>query len=155
MERLEELSEALTFDDVLIEPGHSSVLPGNVDVSTWLTRSIRLNTPLVSAAMDTVTESGLAIAMMIRHARDKGFKEIEVTQKAEDDWLKLLGRGNSGQRAMQARMLEKCTPGYYNNEGQEGEPPSMLMAHPRGPVAFFKHLKKWRNSRKFKGIAFR
>ena len=54
---------ALTFDDVLLVPRHSDVLPTAVDVSTQLTRNIRLNVPLVSAAMDTVTESRLAIAM--------------------------------------------------------------------------------------------
>ena len=58
-----ELATALTFDDVLLVPRHSQVLPAGVDVSTRLTRNIRLNVPLLSAAMDTVTESGLAIAM--------------------------------------------------------------------------------------------
>jgi IMP dehydrogenase len=57
------LTDALTFDDVLLVPRHSTVLPSAVDVSTRFTRNIRLNVPLVSAAMDTVTEAGLAIAM--------------------------------------------------------------------------------------------
>jgi IMP dehydrogenase len=57
------IPEALTFDDVLLLPGKSDVLPGNVDVASLLTRNIRLNIPLISAAMDTVTESRLAIAM--------------------------------------------------------------------------------------------
>ena len=51
------LATALTFDDVLLVPQHSTVLPTQVDVSTRLTRNIRLNVPIVSAAMDTVTES--------------------------------------------------------------------------------------------------
>ncbi|MFS8039266.1 IMP dehydrogenase [Xanthobacter sp. AM11] len=55
--------EALTFDDVLLKPGASEVMPGEVDVATQLTRSITLNLPIISAAMDTVTESRLAIAM--------------------------------------------------------------------------------------------
>ena len=55
--------EALTFDDVLLEPQYSSVLPNEVDVSTRFSRNIKLNIPIVSAAMDTVTESGLAIAL--------------------------------------------------------------------------------------------
>jgi IMP dehydrogenase len=55
--------EALAFDDVLIAPGYSNVLPADTDVSTRLTRSISLNLPIVSAAMDTVTEARLAIAM--------------------------------------------------------------------------------------------
>ncbi len=55
--------EALTFDDVLLKPGHSEVLPAETDISTRLTRTIRLNLPIISAAMDTVTEARLAIAM--------------------------------------------------------------------------------------------
>ena len=55
--------EALTFDDVLLRPGRSEVLPGETDISTRLTRAISLNLPIVSAAMDTVTEARLAIAM--------------------------------------------------------------------------------------------
>jgi len=54
---------ALTFDDVSIVPGHSKILPGEVDVSTKLTKSIKLNIPIISAAMDTVTEERMAIVM--------------------------------------------------------------------------------------------
>ncbi len=54
---------ALTFDDVLLQPGHSEVMPGQVDVRTRITRTLNLNIPMLSAAMDTVTESRLAIAM--------------------------------------------------------------------------------------------
>jgi len=57
------IPEYLTFDDVLLVPGYSEVLPKDVDVSTQLTRAIRLNIPLVSAAMDTVTEARTAIAL--------------------------------------------------------------------------------------------
>ncbi len=58
-----EIREALTFDDVLLEPSHSTVLPASVDTRTKLTQSIELGVPLISAAMDTVTEADLAIAM--------------------------------------------------------------------------------------------
>ena len=57
------IPEALTFDDVLLMPAESAVLPAEVDTSTRLTNSIPLNIPLISAAMDTVTESDMAIAM--------------------------------------------------------------------------------------------
>jgi len=63
MPEITQIPEALTFDDVMLVPSRSDVLPSEVDVSTRLTRNIRLNIPLVSAAMDTVTESRMAIAM--------------------------------------------------------------------------------------------
>ena len=57
------IQKALTFDDVLLVPAHSTVLPRDVSLQSQVTRRIRLNVPLVSAAMDTVTESRLAIAL--------------------------------------------------------------------------------------------
>ena len=57
------VSEALTFDDVLLVPAHSEVLPKEVELSTQLTRELKLHTPLLSSAMDTVTEARLAITM--------------------------------------------------------------------------------------------
>ncbi|SCC04013.1 IMP dehydrogenase [Gilliamella intestini] len=57
------VKEALTFDDVLLVPAHSTVLPNTADISTQLTKTIKLNIPMLSAAMDTVTESDLAIAL--------------------------------------------------------------------------------------------
>lgn len=78
------LEEALTFDDVLLEPARSEILPRDVDVSTFLTREIRLNIPLVSSAMDTVTEARLAIAM----AREGGIgiihKNMSIERQAEE-----------------------------------------------------------------------
>ncbi len=88
--------EALTFDDVLIEPGYSEVLPSEVDVHAQLTRDIRLNIPLLSAAMDTVTESRLAIAL----AREGGIgiihrnlppaeqaREVEIVKRSESGMI--------------------------------------------------------------------
>ena len=57
------LEETLTFDDVLIRPGYSSILPRDVSTNTYFSREIKINIPLVSAAMDTVTEAKLAIAV--------------------------------------------------------------------------------------------
>jgi IMP dehydrogenase len=77
--RRKELREALTFDDVLLVPRHSRVHPANVDVSTRVTREIRLAIPLVSAAMDTVTEHERAIAM----AREGGVGIIHKNMPIE------------------------------------------------------------------------
>lgn len=66
------IAEGLTFDDVLLVPAYSEVLPRNVDISTRFTRNIKLNAPIVSAAMDTVTEAELAIAI----AREGGIGVI-------------------------------------------------------------------------------
>ena len=75
--------EGLTFDDVLLIPGESDVQPKDVDVSTYLTRKIKLNTPLMTAAMDTVTETRMAIAI----AREGGIgiihKNMSIEQQAD------------------------------------------------------------------------
>ncbi len=55
--------EALTFDDVLLQPGHSEVMPGQTNIATRIAHDFELNLPILSSAMDTVTESRLAIAM--------------------------------------------------------------------------------------------
>src|ERR671918_517908 len=78
------LATALTFDDVLLVPQHSTVLPTQVDVSTRLTRNIRLNVPLVSAAMDTVTESSLAIAMAQLGGIGIIHKNLSVQEQASE-----------------------------------------------------------------------
>ena len=57
------IGEGITFDDVLLVPAYSEVIPNQVDLSTYLTKSIRLNIPMMSAGMDTVTEHRMAIAM--------------------------------------------------------------------------------------------
>ncbi|MEL6710947.1 MAG: IMP dehydrogenase [Pseudomonadota bacterium] len=74
--------EALTFDDVLLTPAYSEVLPGDVDLSTQLTRDIRLNIPLVSAAMDTVSEARLAIAMALQGGIGIIHKNMDVLSQA-------------------------------------------------------------------------
>ena len=74
------MKEALTFDDVLLVPQLSSILPKGVDVSSRLTRNIKLNIPIISAAMDTVTESQMAIAM----AREGGIGVIHKNLSIED-----------------------------------------------------------------------
>ena len=72
--------EGLTFDDVLLVPQQSDVLPGDVDLTTRLTRKISLNIPLMSAAMDTVTEARMAIAI----AREGGVGIIHKNMSIEE-----------------------------------------------------------------------
>src|SRR5262245_3084861 len=80
----EQLQTALTFDDVLLVPQHSTVLPARTDVSTRLTRKIRLNVPLASAAMDTVTESRLAIAMAQHGGIGIIHKNLSIEEQASE-----------------------------------------------------------------------
>jgi IMP dehydrogenase len=78
------LATALTFDDVLLVPRHSTVLPSAVDVTSWVTRNIRVNVPLLSAAMDTVTESRLAIAMAQQGGIGVIHKNLTVEEQASE-----------------------------------------------------------------------
>ena len=86
--------EALTFDDVLLVPAHSTVMPKEVSLQTSLTREIRLNVPLVSAAMDTVTEARLAISM----AQEGGIGIIHknMTEEEQAEQVRLVKKYESG-----------------------------------------------------------
>jgi IMP dehydrogenase len=86
--------EALTYDDVLLVPDHSAVLPRDVDTSTWLTREIKLNIPLVSAAMDTVTEHRMAIAMAANGGIGIIHKNMNIAGQAEE--VRKVKRSESG-----------------------------------------------------------
>jgi IMP dehydrogenase len=88
------IPEALTFDDVQLVPQRSEVLPSEVDISTRLTRNITLRTPIISAAMDTVTEAPLAIAMAQEGGMGIIHKNMTIeAQAAEVDKVK---RSESG-----------------------------------------------------------
>ena len=78
------IGEALTYDDVLLVPAKSSVLPRDVDIKTNLTRRIVLSTPLVSAAMDTVTESEMAVALAREGAIGIIHKNMSIRAQAEE-----------------------------------------------------------------------
>lgn len=88
------VKEGLTFDDVLLIPGESNVEPKNVDVSTYVTKKIKLNTPLMTAAMDTVTETNMAIAM----AREGGIGVIHKNMSIENqaDQVDRVKRSENG-----------------------------------------------------------
>ena len=89
-----EIREGLTFDDVLLEPGPSEIMPADADVSTKLTRDIRLNIPLTSSAMDTVTESRLAIAMA--QAGGLGILHRNLSVEEQADQVREVKRYESG-----------------------------------------------------------
>ena len=88
------IGEGLTFDDVLLVPAESDVLPADVDLSTYLTKKVRLNIPVMSAAMDTVTEYRMAIAI----AREGGIgvihKNMSIDMQAEQ--VDLVKRSENG-----------------------------------------------------------
>lgn len=88
------VGEGLTYDDVLLVPAYSQVLPREVDISTRFTRNLRLNVPIISAAMDTVTESKMAIAM----AREGGIGVLHKNMSIEQQAIKVrkVKRAESG-----------------------------------------------------------
>ena len=91
------LEEALTFDDVLLLPAHSTVLPKDASLITRLTREIEMNIPVVSAAMDTVTEARLAIAL----AQEGGVGIIHKNLSAEQQ----------AKQVLITKKFESVTPG--------------------------------------------
>jgi len=88
------VGEGLTYDDVLLLPAYSEILPREVDISTQLTRKIRINVPIVSAAMDTVTESGLAIAIAQSGGIGMLHKNMSIERQAAE--VRKVKRSESG-----------------------------------------------------------
>ena len=78
------VEEALTFDDLLLVPAHSTVLPNTADLTTYLTANIKINIPMISSAMDTVTESGLAIALAQEGGVGFIHKNMPIERQAEE-----------------------------------------------------------------------
>lgn len=92
------IRDGLTFDDVLLEPGPSEVMPSDVDIRTQLTKTISLNLPIIASAMDTVTEAKMAIAM----AQSGGLGVIHRNLEAD-------------QQAAQVRLVKKFESGMVAN----------------------------------------
>jgi len=106
---------------------------------------------LISNVPHNLVEGGRTVAMIVKHALDKGAAEVELTAEAEEAWIKLLlsGPGWMGGGA-------DCTPGYYNNEGQPSDiEMNMFRGYPAGPQAYFNYLRGWRESGDFDGLEFR
>ena len=105
---------------------------------------------LISNVPHNLTESGRTIAAVVQHALEQGAREVEVTEEAEARWIELLLSGPG-------RMIgsQDCTPGYYNNEGQDPGPAARLaVGHPGGAMAYFQYIDAWRNSGEFEGLSF-
>jgi cyclohexanone monooxygenase len=106
---------------------------------------------LISNVPHNFVEAGRTIAMIVRHALDHGYREVELTQEAEEAWLDLL-RSGPGMTLGSA----DCTPGYYNNEGQpDGTGWSLIAGYPQGAMAYFQYLDAWRSTGEFAGLEFR
>ena len=101
--------DGLTYDDVLLIPAYSEVLPRDVNTQTFLTRKIKLNVPIVSAAMDTVTESGLAIA--IAQLGGIGFLHKNMSIEKQADEVRKVKRSESGMIQDPVTLQESATLG--------------------------------------------
>ena len=88
------IGEGITFDDVLLAPAYSEVTPNMVDVSTWLTKKVRLNIPMISASMDTVTEHRMAIAMARQGGMGFIHKNMTIEQQATE--VDIVKRSENG-----------------------------------------------------------
>jgi len=103
------VAEGLTYDDVLLIPAYSEVLPRDVDTSTYLTRNIKLNIPLVSAAMDTVTEADLAIALAQAGGLGMLHKNMSIAAQAAE--VRKVKRSESGMIQDPVTLGEESTVG--------------------------------------------
>ena len=117
------LGEGLTYDDVLLIPAYSEVLPREVDISTFFTKNIRLNIPIVSAAMDTVTESGMAIAM----AQEGGIGVLHKNMSIERQALQV----RKVKRAENGMILDPVT---LHDSALVGDALAMMKEHSIGGI---------------------
>lgn len=117
------LFEALTYDDVLLLPDYSEILPRNTDTSTQLTRNIRLNIPLISAAMDTVSEAKLAISMALEGGIGIIHKNMSIEQQAAQ--VRKVKRSQSGM------ILDPIT---LNVDGTAGDAEAIMKENKIGGI---------------------
>jgi cation diffusion facilitator CzcD-associated flavoprotein CzcO len=107
---------------------------------------------LISNIPHNLIERGNTIAAIVKHAVDIDADQVEVTPEAEAAWMQRLISGGR-----QFAGNPDCTPGYYNNEGQEAGPGDMVnrLGFPEGPTAYFEYIADWRSSGEFAGLDFR
>ena len=127
------IGEGITFDDVLLVPAYSKVIPNQVDVATYLTKKIKLNIPMMSAGMDTVTEHRMAIAM----ARQGGIGIIHknMSIEAQADEVDKVKRSENGVITDPFYL----SPQTYTLEGckqSDGKIPYFRCSYHRGTVSW-------------------
>ena len=107
---------------------------------------------LISNIPHNLIERGNTIAAIVKHASDIDADRVEVTPEAEAAWMERLITGGR-----QFAGNPDCTPGYYNNEGQDAGPGDMVnrLGFPEGPTAYFEYITDWRSSGEFAGLEFR
>ena len=106
LDNLQQISEGLTYDDVLLAPAYSEVLPREVSLKSKFSRNITVNTPIVSAAMDTVTESALAIAIAQQGGIGVVHKNMTIEQQAMQ--VRKVKRSESGMIIDPITLLENA-----------------------------------------------
>ena len=86
---------------------------------------------------------------MVAHALRQGFDRVEVSKEEEEKWVQLI------LQTPPRVLMNECTPGYYNNEGQTPSPGAKYnVGYPHGATAYFEYLKGWRSSGEFEGLTF-
>ena len=122
-EKHKQISEGLTYDDVLVVPDYSEVLPLSVDISTYFTQNIKLNIPIISAAMDTVTEAGMAIAIAQEGGIGVLHKNMSIENQANE--VRKVKRSESGM------ILDPIT---LRDEAKVGDALSIMQEHSIGGI---------------------
>jgi len=122
-EKHKQISEGLTYDDVLVVPDYSEVLPSSVDISTYFTQNIKLNIPIISAAMDTVTEAGMAIAIAQEGGIGVLHKNMSIENQANE--VRKVKRSESGM------ILDPIT---LKDEAKVGDALSIMEEHSIGGI---------------------
>lgn len=125
------IGEGLTFDDVLLVPAYSQVLPREVNITTRLTRNIRINVPIISAAMDTVTESSLAIAIARIGGLGVLHKNMSIQKQAEE--VRKVKRSESGM------IIDPIT---LSKNANVGEALGLMREHKIGGIPVVDHENK-------------